>query len=901
MLKLKKYFKKYWLLFLLAIVCIFGQAYTELTLPDSMSDIVSSGIQAGGFDSAISPVLSEETYQHLLLFVSKKDKKVLEASYKKTSAKDVKASYYKTFKKAKNQTLYLLKEDYNEKKLNKVLIKPMLIVYSMDKMKPGTKEYKKFSTKITSAISSAKEGYQKGLDGYNQGLSQYNAGLAKYNEGVKKYQQMETAIKQYDSALSQLNGQFGSYEKVKEMQSALMAQYNTLPDGEAKTQMQSQLNGINQAVAAYEKLNASASQMTQLKQQAPVVKKQLDQAKEKVAEAKPQLDGAKKKLDDAKVQIDSMQTQLDKGNLYYFIEAMSAKDRNKMFKSVDKQMKTMGESTMKIAAGEGVKAEYKKLGADVNKVQNQYIAHKGFQMLGIALLGAVASICVAFLASKLGAGVAKDLRLAVFNKVESFSNNEFNKFSTASLITRSTNDIVQIQMVLVMIVRMVLLAPVMGIGGIIKALNNSPSMTWMIFLVVLVIFCVLGVTFAIAMPKFKIIQQLIDKLNLAMRENLSGILVIRAFGNEKESEKRFDKANKDLTKTNLFVNRVMVSLMPIMMFIMQGMSLLIVYFGAKQIDLGHIAIGEMMAFLQYAMIIVMSFLMVAMIAIMLPRASVAAGRVAEVLETEPMIENPEQPEAFLEDKKGLVEFQHVTFKYPGAEEPVLSDIDFTAAPGQTTAFIGSTGSGKSTLINLIPRFYDVTEGSVKVDGIDVREANMHDLRERIGVVPQKGLLFSGTIESNIKYGASDLSDEELNEVIDVAQAKEFIETKPLGVKEPIAQGGTNVSGGQKQRLAIARALAKNPEILIFDDSFSALDFKTDATLRKRLGEMTAKTHNTVLIVGQRIASIMHADQIIVLDEGKIVGKGTHDELMKTCSVYQEIALSQLSKEELDNE
>ena len=456
-------------------------------------------------------------------------------------------------------------------------------------------------------------------------------------------------------------------------------------------------------------------------------------------------------------------------------------------------------------------------------------------------------------------------------------------------------------MVLVIIVRMCMLAPINGIGGIMKAVKNSPSMTWMIFLVVIIIFGVLGVTFSIAMPKFKIIQQLIDKLNLAMRENLSGILVIRAFGNEEESEKRFDQANKDLTGTNLFVNRVMVSLMPIMMFIMQGMTLLIIYFGAKQVDLGHIAIGEMMAFLQYAMIIVMSFLMVAMIAVMLPRASVAANRVAEVLNTEPTIENPEQITSFEEDKKGLIEFKHVSFKYPGADEPVLTDIDFTARPGQTTAFIGSTGSGKSTLINLIPRFYDVTEGEVTVDGVDVRHVSMHDLRDRIGVVPQKGLLFSGTIESNIKYGAPDLSDEELAEVIDVAQAKEFIETKPLGVKEPISQGGTNVSGGQKQRLAIARALAKNPEILIFDDSFSALDFKTDATLRKRLGEMTAKTHNTVLIVGQRIASIMHADQIIVLDEGKIVGKGTHEQLMKTCSVYQEIALSQLSKEELDNE
>ena len=401
----------------------------------------------------------------------------------------------------------------------------MLIVYSMNKMKPGTKQYKSFETKIDSAINSAKEGYQKGLDGYNKGLEQYNAGMAKYNQGVKQYEQMQTAIKQYDSALNALNTQFGSYEKAKEMQNTLTAQYNALPEGDAKTKLQAQLAGISQAVAGYEKLNASAGQMAQMKSQSSTIKKQLDQAKEKVTSAKPQLDESKKKLDDAKAQINAMETHLNNGDIYYFIGSMGEDERNKMFESVDKQMKTMGESTMKIATGEGVKAEYKKLGADVNKVQNQYIAHKGIQMLAIALLGAVASICVAFLASKLGASVARDLRLAVFKKVESFSNTEFNKFSTASLITRSTNDIVQIQMVLVIIVRMCMLAPINGIGGIMKAVKNSPSMTWMIFLVVIIIFGVLGVTFSIAMPKFKIIQQLIDKLNLAMRENLSVFLL----------------------------------------------------------------------------------------------------------------------------------------------------------------------------------------------------------------------------------------------------------------------------------------------------------------------------------------------------------------------------------------
>ncbi|MFR1757458.1 MAG: ABC transporter ATP-binding protein, partial [Thomasclavelia spiroformis] len=407
--------------------------------------------------------------------------------------------------------------------------------------------------------------------------------------------------------------------------------------------------------------------------------------------------------------------------------------------------------------------------------------------------------------------------------------------------------------------------------------------------------------FIIVMPKFKIVQSLIDKLNLTMRENLSGMLVIRAFGNEEHSEQRFDKANSDLTKVNLFVNRTMVSMMPIMMFIFNIVSLLIVYYGAKQIDLGNIAIGQMMAFMQYAMQIIMSFLMIAMIAIMLPRASVAANRIYEVLSMEVKISDPKNPESFDENKKGLVEFKNVTFKYPGANEAVLENISFTAKPGETTAFIGSTGSGKSTLINLIPRFYEVTDGKIEVDGVDIRNVNQHDLRDKIGLVPQKGLLFSGTIRSNLTYGAPEASDEELEEVIKIAQAKEFIDQKEKRLDDPISQGGTNVSGGQKQRLAIARAIAKKPEIFIFDDSFSALDFKTDAKLRNELNKMIEKTRSTVLIVGQRIASIMSANQIIVLDEGKIVGKGTHDELMKNCKVYQEIAYSQLSKEELGHE
>ncbi len=587
-------------------------------------------------------------------------------------------------------------------------------------------------------------------------------------------------------------------------------------------------------------------------------------------------------------------------DIYQAISMMDQNTKDQMTQQIDSQIEAMGESTMLIAAGNGVKNEYIKLGADVDAVQNDYIFLTGLKMLGIALLGSVAAMASAFLSSRVGSGVARDLRRDVFKKVESFSNTEFNKFSTASLITRTTNDITQVQMLMIMLLRIVLFAPMMGIGSLYKALTHSTSMTWIILMILIVITVILLVLIKVVMPKFKIIQSLIDRLNLTMRENLSGILVIRAFGNEKHSEERFDKANDDLTKVNLFVNRAMATLMPIMMFIMNIATVLVVWVGAQQLDLGNIAIGEMLAFIQYAMHIIMSFLFVAMIFIMIPRASVAAERVYEVLSTKVEIQDPIKPLDFDKNKKGLIEFKDVSFQYPGAQEAVLSHIDFIAEPGKTTAFIGSTGSGKSTLVNLIPRFYDVSEGEIFVDGVNIQQVKQHDLRELIGIVPQKGILFSGTIRSNLQYGAHHASDMELSEVIRIAQAKEFVDDKPQGLDEEISQGGTNVSGGQKQRLAIARALAKNPEILIFDDSFSALDFKTDAILRKELNQLTKKTKSTVLIVGQRIASIMDADQIIVLDNGKIVGKGTHDELLKSCQVYQEIAYSQLSKEELAN-
>ena len=518
-------------------------------------------------------------------------------------------------------------------------------------------------------------------------------------------------------------------------------------------------------------------------------------------------------------------------------------------------------------------------------------------MLALAFLGMAASILVGLLASRVGAGVGRRLRENVFRKVVGFSNAEFDKFSTASLITRSTNDIQQIQLLLVMILRMVLYAPIMAIGGIWKVFHTNVGMSWIIGLAVAVIIVIVGFLFLVVMPKFKLIQNQVDKLNLVSREILTGLSVIRAFGTQKHEEERFDDANKALTKTNLFVNRAMTFMMPLMMFVMNSIAVLIVWVGGHSINDGAMQVGDMMAFIQYTMQIIMGFLMLCMISIMLPRAAVAADRVEEVLKSETMIHDPKQEKHFPEDGKGVLTFDHVSFRYPGADEDVLEDITFTAKPGETTAIIGSTGSGKSTLVNLIPRFYDVTSGDITLDGVDIREVKQHELREKLGYVPQKGVLFSGDIASNIMFGNSHGSDDEMIEAAEIAQATEFIDTKPQKYKSPISQGGSNVSGGQKQRLSIARAIAKHPQVFIFDDSFSALDYKTDVTLRRALAEKTSGS--TVLIVAQRISTILHAEQIIVLDEGKVAGKGTHAELLKNCPVYREIAESQLSKKELE--
>ncbi|MBN1039543.1 MULTISPECIES: ABC transporter ATP-binding protein [unclassified Clostridium] len=586
-------------------------------------------------------------------------------------------------------------------------------------------------------------------------------------------------------------------------------------------------------------------------------------------------------------------------NIFDIFKIMPEEQFKEITSSMNEMFSKLDDSSIEQMAVSFVKNEYTKIGVNMDKYQTNYIFSSGAKMLGFALVSMIATILVTLIASRVAATFSRDLRSSVFKKVVGFTNKEFDDFSTASLITRCTNDIQQIQILTVMVLRFVLYAPILGIGGFIKVLNTNSTMSWVIGVAILSILSLVSVLFAIAMPKFKKLQKLVDKINLVAREILTGIPVIRAFSTEKHEEERFDKANKELTDVNLFVNKIMACMMPAMMFIMNGITVLIVWVGASKIENATMQVGDLMAFIQYTMQIIMAFLMLSMISIMISRAAVSAKRIAEVLDTEGLIKDPVSVKSFDNNKKGYVEFKNVNFRYPKAEEDVLSNINFTAKPGETTAIIGSTGSGKTTLVNLIPRFFDTTEGEILVDGVDVRNVTQHDLRDKIGYVPQKGMLFSGTIESNIKYGAENAPKEVIMNAARVAQATEFIEAKDDTYNSPISQGGNNVSGGQKQRLSIARAIAKQPEIYIFDDSFSALDYKTDIVLRKALNEQIKD--GTILIVAQRISTVLNADKIIVLDEGKIVGKGTHKELLKSCEVYKQIALSQLSKEELENE
>lgn len=574
---------------------------------------------------------------------------------------------------------------------------------------------------------------------------------------------------------------------------------------------------------------------------------------------------------------------------------LSEETITEMRSQLEEMLDTMGDSLVQsMGVAYAVQCD-KDAGLDVDKIQTSYLWRTGGKMMAMAFAMMAAAICVGYVASRVGAGVGRDLRGKVFRRVMQFSSAEMDQFSTASLITRSTNDVQQVQMVTAIFLRMLLYAPILGVGGVLKVVHTGAGMGWVIVLAVLVILGIVSVLMSIAMPKFQKMQTLVDKVNLVSREILTGLSVIRAFGREKTEEKRFDQANRDLTKTNLFVNRVMTFMMPIMMLIMYSLTILIVWVGAHRVDGGSMQVGSMTAFITYAMMIVMSFLMLTMMSVMLPRASVAAGRIDEVLQTETSVKEPEAPK-HLESCQGVLRFDHVSFRYPHAEEDALSDISFTAEPGKTTAIIGSTGCGKSTLVNLIPRLYDISDGSLTLDGIELRQLPLEDLRRQVGFVPQKGVLFSGTISSNLRFGNPDAADAEVQQAAAIAQATEFIEEKPDQYESSIAQGGTNVSGGQKQRLTIARAIAKHPKIFVFDDSFSALDLKTDAALRKALGEQVQ--NSTMIIVAQRISTILHADQILVLDEGRIVGKGTHAELLRSCEVYQQIAKSQLSASEL---
>ena len=592
-----------------------------------------------------------------------------------------------------------------------------------------------------------------------------------------------------------------------------------------------------------------------------------------------------------------VQSAFQNASLIDIIKAMPEEQSKQMIDNFGKQIEDTVGGMLSQSAITAVRTEYTAIGMDTDKIQSSYIWKAGFQMLGVAFLIMITGVTVMYFSSGMACKLAKYLREEVFEKVLKYSNKEFREFSTASLITRSTNDIQQIQGMVQVLFRTVVFAPIMGIGGLIRVITkSSTSMIWIIGFAILCILTVVLILFIVAMPKFKKLQVLIDKINLVEREILTGLPVIRAFNKEKSEEERFDKANLDLTKVNIFVNRVMSFMMPLLMFLMNGISLMIVWFGSKNIDSGVMQVGDMMAIIQYTMQIVMAFLMVSMISIMLPRAAVSANRINEILDQDLSIKDKDETKKFESDKKGLVEFKNVSFRYPDADMEILTDINFTAEPGKTTAIIGSTGSGKSTIVNLIPRFYDVTGGELCVDGVNIKDVSQKDLRDIIGYVPQKGVLFSGTIESNIKFADENMSDERMIKAAEIAQATEFIESKPEKYQTHISQGGTNVSGGQKQRLSIARAIASDPEIYIFDDSFSALDYKTDCVLREELAKVTKD--KTVIIVAQRINTVLNADQIITLEDGKIVGKGTHEELMENCETYRQIALSQLSEEEL---
>lgn len=834
-----RYLKPFVGILLLCLALLFGQAMCDLSLPNLMSDMVNVGIQQSGIEEGAPSALRKEGLELISAFASAEDKTVLEEGY-----------------------------------------------YTIE---PGSSEAQRLAEEYPlvreEAICVQRDGLtEEELDALGGAYGRASYAMLLYLQQAGESGELEQAAQslaqsQYPGGMTGMEGAYPEGE-MPETDGDMMPQARSEMD---PTLYETQEPVYGEGVDGYTGDQEQSSTMDMLPEDTTTDETGTSQGEGAQESAGASMDFSQG-LDN--VNMDKLYELLPLLNM---VPQESLEEARTQAAASDSMMGSQVGVTM-------TKLFYEELGVDTHAIQSSYIWTKGFQMLGVALLGVIATVLVGFFSARMAATVGKRLRHDLFSKVESFSSGEFDKFSTASLITRTTNDVQQVQMLITMGVRMICYAPIMGIGGIIFAVGKSASLSWLIALAVVVLIGFIAVALGVALPKFKALQKLIDRLNLVSRENLSGMMVVRAFGNESYEERRFDKANRDLMETNRFVQRVMSGLMPGMMFVMNLLSILIVWVGGHAIAESTLQIGDMMAFIQYAMQIIMAFLMIAMIFILVPRASVSAGRIKEVLDAPLSIRDPEKPET-IQEPKGLVEFKDVSFRYHNADSDVLEHISFTAKPGETTAFIGATGSGKSTLVNLIPRFYDVTGGQITIDGVDVRNLSQKDLREMIGYVPQKGMLFSGTVVSNLRYGKEDASEEELQAALSTAQASDFVSAMEEGVESPIAQGGTNVSGGQRQRLSIARALTRKAPIYIFDDSFSALDFKTDAALRKALAKDTSGA--TVLIVAQRVSTILHAQQIIVLDEGRMVGKGTHKELLANCPEYREIAESQLQKEELE--
>lgn len=892
---------------LLCLVLLFGQAMCDLSLPNLMSDMVNVGIQQSGIEEGAPEALRQEGMELLLAFASEEDRQLLEENYYTIEPGSSEAQRLsEEYPMAREEAICVLREDLAGEELP-------------EDSQAGSSAAE--SALGESGLASSQAGDSAGEEASQQEEPQdakaaLDSAYSRASYAMLLYLQQAGESGELEQAAAQLaQAQAPSQLPEAGLGEAASGMEGAVDEGFSQEGMDSGLSSgeeeggqplvpqprAGEGVTLYDSQQPAYGQEgASASQEEAGLSQETGEPSSWVGDGEGEnpsagQDASQQEGTGSSFDVSQGLDNVDMDQLYQLIPLLSYVPQE----SIQQAQEQAASSDSMLGGQVGVtlaRLFYQELGVDVNALQSGYIWNKGLQMLGVALLGVAATVLVGFFSARMAATVGRRLRHDLFAKVESFSNGEFDRFSTASLITRTTNDVQQIQMLITMGVRMICYAPIMGIGGIIFAVGKSVSLSWLIAAAVVVLIGLIAVALAVALPKFKSLQKLIDRLNLVSREGLSGMMVVRAFGNEGYEERRFDKANRDLMETTRFVQRVMSGMIPAMMFVMNLLSILIVWVGGRAIAESTLQIGDMMAFIQYAMQIISAFLMIAMMFIMVPRASVSAGRILEVLDAPLAIQDPEKPEA-LSNPKGLVEFKDVSFRYGGAEHNVLEHISFVAKPGETTAFIGATGSGKSTLVNLLPRFYDVTEGSITIDGVDVRSLSQHRLRELIGYAPQKGMLFSGTVAENLRYGKEDADEEELKAALSTAQALGFVEGMDEGVLSPISQGGTNVSGGQRQRLSIARALTRKAPIYIFDDSFSALDFKTDAALRKALAKDTAQA--TVLLVAQRVSTIMHAQQIIVLDQGRMVGKGTHQELLKTCPEYREIAESQLQKEELE--